>query len=132
MNNLQIVEDYQALIWSQKDISAIDQFFDKNALIHSPVESIQGTQQMKAVISQWLRGFPNLKVYWDDFICEKDKVVSQYHAEGIHEGEFLGKPPTNNKVQYSGATIYQLIDEKIHQYWAYVDLKSIKKQISEE
>lgn len=130
MNNLQIIKEYQSSIWDDKDIGAIDNFFRKDAIIHSPVETTQGTDKMKAIISQWHKGFPNMKVYWDDFICEEDKVVSRWHAEGIQSGEFLGNPPTEKPIMYSGITVYQLDDEKINEYWAFVDMNNILKQLS--
>lgn len=131
MNNLEIIKTYQNILWVDKDISVIDKIFDKNVQRYSPLQSIPGTEKMKASILQWYKGFPHLKVYWDDFICEGDKVVSRWHAEGLHEGEFLEYPPSLKNVQYSGVTIYQLDQGKITHYWAYVDMGTIKKQISE-
>lgn len=130
MSHLDTIKQYHTLIWDKKDIHAVDQFFDSEALIHSPVKTTQGTESMKSVITQWHQGFPDLVVHWDDFICEDDKVVSRWHAEGTQRGEFLSKQPTNNKVTYSGMTIYQLRDNKIVQYWAMVDMGSIEKQLS--
>ena len=129
MNNLAIIQAYHSKIWDEKNISAIDYFFDKEALIHSPIKTTEGTELMKEVIAQWYEGFPNLKVHWDDFICEGDKVVCRWHAEGRQDGIFLGKAPSGSLVNYSGVTIYQLADGKITQYWAIVDMDSLKKQL---
>ncbi|MDP1604907.1 MAG: ester cyclase [Legionella sp.] len=129
MTNLDIVKAYQDAIWLQKDISAIDKFFDETAIVHSPVEATKGTEKMKAVILQWHKAFPGLKVVWDDFICDDDKVVSRWHAQGLHEGEFLGNPPSKSLVKYAGVTIYQLSNQKIIQYWAFVDLYNLLKSI---
>ncbi|WP_419421413.1 ester cyclase (plasmid) [Legionella sp. D16C41] len=129
MNNLEIIKAYHSKIWDKKDLSAVKLFFDAEALIHSPVKTTKGTEQMTDVIARWHKGFPNLKVYWDDFICENDKVVSRWHAEGQQEGEFLDKAPSKVHVNYSGVTIYQLKEGKITQYWAIVDMDMLKKQL---
>lgn len=132
MDNLQIVKEYQAALWDAKDIEAIDTFFEKDAIVHSPLETTRGTEKMKAIISQWFKGFPNMTVIWDDFICEGEKVVTRWRSEGVQEGEFLGNPPSKKKINYSGVTIYQLNSDKISEYWAFVDMLSVLKQIKSD
>lgn len=129
MDNLKIIKVYQDAIWSEKNINAIDTYFDKNAMIHSPMESTKGTEKMKSIISEWHQGFPNLEVFWDDFICEGNKVATRWHAQGKHEDKFLNIPASHKTIHYSGATMYQLSEQKISQYWAFVDMQHILKQI---
>lgn len=132
MTNLDIIKAYQDTIWSQQDIRAIDQYFDKAAIIHSPLESTQGTDKMKTVIAQWHKGFPDLNVTWDDFICDTNKVVSRWHATGTHNGEFLGVAPTHTQVHYAGVTLYRLSNQKIVEYWAYVDMYHLLKMLNDQ
>jgi len=130
MNNLDIVKEYSSQLWELKDVTVIDKFFDKAAIIYSPIETTYGPEKMKSLILLWFRAFPNIKVYWDDFICEGCKVVSRWHAEGLHEGEFLGYPATNKQIRYQGVSIYSLANEKINKYWAFIDMQVVKNQIS--
>lgn len=129
MNNLQFVKACQAALWDDKNLAEIDQYFDHDVLVHSPVKTTQGSDQLREVISKWHQGFPNLKVYCEDFITEQDKIVCRWQAEGRHEGTFLTLPATNKNISYSGVTIFQLMDGKIKQYWAFVDMDHIKKQL---
>lgn len=129
-NNLQIIKDYQKAVWDDKNIQAIDRFFDTKALIHSSISSTQGTDEMKKIILKWYSAFPDLKVLWDDFICDENKVVSRWHAVGQHQEEFLGVKPTSKVINYTGVTIYQLKNEKIQEYWSFVDIHGILKQMS--
>lgn len=130
MQNLIIIKDYHSQLWDEKNIAAIDTFFSDNAEIHSPVENVLGTEKMKAIITEWFTGFPDLMVTWDDFICDENKVVSRWHAQGSHQGEFLGISATQRAVAYSGITIYQLDNEKINQYWALVDMHTLMQQLA--
>jgi len=129
MSNLDIIKAYHAKIWDDKDLSAIDEYFAKDAVIQSPIKTTQGIEAMKEVIAQWLDAFPNLTVYWDDFICEGDKVVSRWHVMASQNGAFLCREPSNKEVNYSGVTIYQLDGGKITQYWAIVDMDTLKSQL---
>lgn len=129
MTSADIINNYQQAIWADKNIHAIDEYFANNAIIHSPVKTTHGTDNMKAVIQQWYNAFPNLTVYWDELICDGNKIVSRWHAEGQHQGEFQGKAATNKTINYSGVTIYHLADQKIVEYWAYLDMQSIMSQL---
>ena len=129
MNNIEIIKQYHEKIWGEKNLNAIDEYFSNEAQIESPVKSTKGTEEMKQVISSWHEGFPNLKVHWDDYICEGDKVVSRWHATGLQEGNFLGNNPSKKEINYSGVTIYQLEDAKITKYWAMVDMDTLKNQL---
>ncbi|MBB72119.1 MAG: ester cyclase [Legionellales bacterium] len=131
MKNIDIIKDYQSAIWADKDITAIDRAFANDAVIHSPVESMQSLLELKSAISQWYAGFPDLVVHWDDHIVDGDKVVSRWTAKGKHDGEFMGIAPTHRDVYYTGATFYELQDGKIIHYWAFVDMECIKRQISD-
>lgn len=129
MNHLNLIQAYQNLIWDQKKLNAIDEYFKPDAIIHSPLRSTQGTASLKEVIGKWYRSFPNLKVHWDDMLNDKNKIISQWHAEGTQTGEFLGIPAAGQIVKYTGVSIYQIEDNQISEYWAYVDMDSIKQQL---
>lgn len=131
MGNLQLVKDYSRELWDNKDVSAIDRYFAKDVIIQSPIKITKGFHEMKEIMLHWLRAFPSLKVHWDEFICEDNKVVSRWRAEGLHEGDFLKYSATNKHVRYSGVTIYSIRNSKIVEYWALVDMYSIVNQIME-
>lgn len=129
MTLLDIIKEYHALIWDKKDLSAVEKYFHPHAIIHSPLKEAKGPLELVEVLKNWHIGFPDLKVTWEHFICEGQKVVSQWHAEGTHTGTFLGIEPTNNTISYSGTSIYELDGNHISQYWAYVDMDNVKHQI---
>ncbi len=130
MNSLQIILAYSEALWGQKDLSSVVHYCMPDVLVHSPISTIQGVQKMCEIMSQWHVGFPHLHVHWDEFICEGETVVSRWHAEGKHEGEFLGIAPTNRLINYPGVTIYHLKNGKIKEYWAYVNIHHIKQQLT--
>lgn len=129
MENIEKVKTYQEAIWDKHDIQAVDAFFTPDVIIHSPVGSTHGTAELKNIIKQWYIGFPNLKVFWDEFICGDETVVVRWHAQGKHEGMFLGYAPTNNEVRYMGATFYKFTKGKVCEYQSYIDMSTIFTQL---
>jgi len=59
------------------------------------------------------RLLPDLRFEVHDTISEGDKLVVYWTITGTHRGEFLGVPPTNKKVSFSGITINQIRNGKI-------------------
>jgi len=57
--------------------------------------------------------FPDLEMKVDDLIAEGSKVVCRWSARGTHRGPFLGIPPTNLRVSWSGTTIESLENGRI-------------------
>lgn len=130
MNNLEIIKAYHTHIWELKDFSGIESFFHSDVLVHSPLETTRGVEHLISILDRWNTGFPDLHVSWDDFVCEGQKVVAQWRAKGTHTGVFLGIEPAGNTIEYPGVSLYELIDGKISQYWAYVDMSHIRAQLS--
>ena len=131
MTPLDIIKRYSERLWVNKDISAIDDFFHSDATIISAVDGLatQGSDKMKTVAKQWLQAFPELKVEFEDFICEGNKVVSQWKGHGVHINTFMGYPATNKTICYNGATIYEIKAEKIVKYSAIINLLPLIKQL---
>lgn len=129
MNNKEIIINFSKRLWENQDLSAIDDFFAKNVIIHSPFKQVQGCAEMKEIAQKWLQAFPDLLIKWHDFIAEGDTVVSRWIATGTHLGGVFTTSPTHREVQYSGVTTYRLINGKVEEYWALVDMHAILSQL---
>jgi steroid delta-isomerase-like uncharacterized protein len=46
-------------------------------------------------------------------IAEGEKVVARWTCRGTHRGHFPGLPATGKTVQWSGMTIYRIVDGKV-------------------
>lgn len=124
-----IAEEYANTVWNAKDISVIDRLIHQNVIIHSLLGDFKGAQAMKEVVQAWLKAFPDLSVINELVISENDLVSIQWSAKGTHQGEFKGRKPTGKKVSYSGVTVYRINDGQIVEYWAYLDMQTLLRQI---
>lgn len=124
-----IAENYADRIWNQKDLTAIEEFLHKDIMIHSLLGEYRGQNHMEGVVDAWLKAFPDLMITNTASITENDKVVLQWTAQGTHKGDFKRIQPTNKKVSYAGATIYRIKENKVVEYWAYLDIHHILEQI---
>jgi predicted ester cyclase len=75
------------------------------------------------------RGFPDLESTIEDLIAERDKVVAYWRAQATHQGEYMGIPPTGNRVNFRGISIYRIEGGQIAESWSVSDDLSLMRQI---
>jgi predicted ester cyclase len=68
----------------------------------------------------------------EETISEEDKMVVYWTITGTHRGEFLGVPPTNKLVSFSGITINQIGGGKILESTVIWDGLGLMKQFGIE
>ena len=128
-DNQKVAITYAHQLWNDKDLNAIDTHFHENCVIHSPLGDVYGKQAMKNIVQAWFEGFPTLLVNNIAVLSERDRVAIQWQAKGVHSGKFKGIEPTEKSVSYSGVTIYRIQQNKIVEYWAYLDMNALFDQL---
>ena len=62
-------------------------------------------------------------------IAEQDRVVARFTSSGTNLGDFLGSPPTGNRVEISEVAVFRLRDGKIVEQWVYPDILTMQRQL---
>jgi predicted ester cyclase len=65
----------------------------------------------------------------EDVITEGDEVVVRWTVRGTHQGEFMGIPPTNNRVTLTGMSIERVSGDKIVETWDSYDAMGLMQQL---
>ena len=102
-------------IWNERRLEFIEHVIADTHAITDPTVAggAVGPSAYRRQVERFLTGLPDLHFEVDDTITEKDKLVVYWTITGTHRGEFLGVPPTNKKVSFSGITINQIRNGKI-------------------
>ena len=77
----------------------------------------------------YLATLPDIRVPIEDIMAEGDKVAVRWMAEGTHQGELLGIPPTGKRIQFSGISIYRLAEGKVAEVWEQIDMLSFMQRL---
>ncbi|MCW8397284.1 ester cyclase [Legionella sp. PATHC038] len=113
-------------LWNQQKAVVADELFSAKTLIHFSYDQAANLHDFKQALLEWYKAFPDLSHSIDDFIVSGDKVVTRWHGQGTHRGEFSGIPATGISVFYSGITIFRLDDNnQIAEAWVYSDLNNM-------
>ncbi|MGC2764842.1 MAG: ester cyclase [Candidatus Acidiferrum sp.] len=123
---------YQS-VWSERRLEFIDQVIADSHALGDPTVLGRGVgpSAYRRQVERFLIGLPDLKFKVDDTISEGDKLVVYWTITGTHRGEFLGVPPTNKRVAFSGITI-NLIAGKILESTVIWDGLGLMKQFGIE
>lgn len=116
-------------IFSQGNLSNMDELFSPDIVIHDPDKELHGLEQVKQGIMRLRMAFPDLHYTAEDMIAEEDKVVIRFTGQGTHRGEFRGVPPTDKNMTYTGIMILRFVRKKVVDYWAVSDALGIYRQL---
>jgi predicted ester cyclase len=116
-------------IFSQGNLSTMEELFSPDFIIHDPDKELRGLEQVKQGILRLRAAFPNLHYTAEDMIAEEDKVVVRFIGRGTHRGEFRGVPPTDRDMTYTGIMILRFVEKKAVEYWAVSDALGIYRQL---
>ena len=83
---------------------------------------------MNNVITTCRAAFHGLNVTIDDIMADGDKVTARFTARGVHEGEFMGLPPTGKPIAMTGIEIFRVKEGKITELWGEANLMGLMQQ----
>ena len=72
-----------------------------------------GIGGMKQHIVDVMKTYPDLKMTIIRQYCDGDYIISEFIAEGTHNGEWLGMKPTGKRLSFTGVDIDKTAEGKI-------------------
>ena len=89
-------------------------------------------EEHKQANRPFLVAFPDIKHGIDYIIAKADRVSARVTLTGTHKGEFMGIPPTGNKIKYTAMLEGRFSEGKIVELWGTVDLLTLMQQLGME
>jgi len=76
--------------------------------------------------------FPKYEVIPQDILAEGDLVAVRARFVMIHQGPFMGIPPTGKKIDMEGFVNYRVVNGKIVDHWMILDSAVMMQQLGIE
>ncbi len=89
-------------------------------------------EEHKQANRTFLVAFPDFHHEINDMVAEGDKVTVRVTLTGTHDGEFMGIPPTGNKIEYTAFLTARFSDKKIVELWGVADMLTLMQQLGME
>ena len=117
--NKDLVRWEQEELWNHTgDLDAAEELF--------AAEQAEAVKQEAAGFRQ---GFPDVVSTIEELIAEGDKVVAHWRSRATHQGNYMGIPPTGNRVNFTGISIYRIERGQIAESWGVSDDLGLMRQI---
>ncbi len=89
-------------------------------------------EEHKRANRTFLVAFPDFHHEINDMVAEGDKVTVRVTLTGTHDGEFMGIPPTGNKIKYTAMLTAKFSEGKIVELWGVADMLTLMQQLGME
>ena len=127
--NKTIVRHFFELGPSSGDMNAANALLSPNFALHTPFPSAPGIQGIYDVVKTCRAAFEHLNVTVEDMVAEGNKVTARFTAHGVHNGSFMGLPPTGKPIIMTGIEIFRIENSKIAELWGEANLLGLMQQL---
>ena len=121
--NRAVYERWIQEVWSQGNVAQLDELLASDFVDHQPIPQYPGNRAGHAAMAaDFHAAFPDIRITVHDVIESGDTVVGRYTGEGTHQGDFLGKPGTGQRLEFNEIDIVRFRDGKIAEWWHNEDI----------
>ena len=117
--NKALVRREQEELWNHTgDLDAAEELF-----------AAEQAEAVKQEAADFRQGFPDVVSTIEDIIAEGDKVVAHWRSRATHQGNYMDIPPTGNRIEFTGISVYRIEGGKIAESWGVTDDLGLMRQI---
>jgi steroid delta-isomerase-like uncharacterized protein len=121
-------------LWDKGDFEALEEVLAPEHVTYSPSANpkplfLDDSKELGRMI---FKAFPDSSFTIEESFAAGDRVVTRWIYKGTHEGEFMGIPPTGNKVEIGGITIARMENGKNVETWEDYDMLGWMQQLGME
>ena len=127
--NKSIVRRFFEVGPSKGDLDAANELLAPGFVLHVPLPCSPGVRGIDEVVSACRAAFQDLQVTVEDMVTEGDMVAARFTARGVHNGAFMGLPPTGKPITMTGMEIFRLERGKIAELWGEANLLGLMQQL---
>ncbi len=128
--NRAIVRRFVEEVQSGGNIDAIDELCSPEFINHTAPPGVPpNCEGIKRVMAMFRQAFPDSYFAVEDMVAEGDKVATRKTFYGTHQGEFMGIPPTGQRVSIGLIDIVRIADGRVVEHWAIGDNLGMMQQL---
>jgi predicted SnoaL-like aldol condensation-catalyzing enzyme len=127
-HNKDVVELLCKTVFQKHDFSQIDEIMRDDYIQHNE-DCPQGKAGFKQFFEDIFKGLPDFSYTMNKIVAEGDIVMMYSTTTATHLNEWLGNPPTGNKLKFDVVDIFRIQDGKIAEHWDVADTLKLFTQV---
>ena len=119
-------------VWNKGNLTVLNEIIAKDHVSSGPgtLPGLPtGPEGTKQLVTMYRNAFPDLRFTIEEQIAEGDKVVTRWTADGTHQGELAGIPPTNKTSTVTGVAVDRIANGKVVESWGIFDQFGMMQQL---
>jgi steroid delta-isomerase-like uncharacterized protein len=126
--NKKLVETLCNTVFQKHDFSKLDEIMRDDYIQHNE-DTPQGKAGFKQFFEQMFKAMPDFSYTIKKIVAEGDTVMMYSTTTATHLGEWLGNPPTGNKLNFDVVDIFRIENGKIAEHWDVADTLKLFTQV---
>ena len=115
-------------IVNQNRVELIDELFDPEFETTTP-QGVMDREGFRQFVTGWRGAFSDIHCEVSDLIAEGETAAWSVQTTGTNDGEFMGMPTTNRKVDFGSLNIAHFRDGKVYRHIVMMDLATMMEQL---
>jgi len=126
--NKKLVEMLCMTVFQKHDFSRLDEIMRDDYIQHNE-DTPQGKAGFKQFFEQMFKAMPDFNYTTKKIVAEGDIVMMYSTTTATHLGEWLGNPPTGNKLNFDVVDVFRIENGKIAEHWDVADTLKLFTQV---
>lgn len=129
VKNIALINQVMELI-NTRNMDEAFNYYDVNYVYHGPGnQELRGRDGIRSLWDLFLTAFPDLTSTIDETISENNRVALRWTVKGTHQGEFLGIPASNKKINLPITEVFRIENGILKEAWDQYDRLHLLEQI---
>jgi steroid delta-isomerase-like uncharacterized protein len=125
-----LTQRFYTEVFNKGDLDALDELVDDGFVEHEEFPDIPpGKEGLKVFVTTTRTAFPDLRFDVEAMVTEGDEVWVHGVMRGTHQGEFLGIPATNRKIEVATIDRIRIRNDKAVEHWGVTDTLTMMQQL---
>ena len=118
------------MLWNKHKLHEMATILDSELTFRGSLgEDKQGHPGFAKYVDHIHHALSNYTCTIEEMVTQGNKVFAKMLFSGIHHNEFMGYPPTNKEISWSGAALFTFTGHLISDIWVLGDLAGLKQQL---
>ena len=126
--NKKLVETLCKTVFQDHDFSQLDKIMKDDYIQHND-DVPQGKIGFINFFKQMFKAMPDFRYTMKKIVAEGDIVMLYSTTTATHRGEWLGNPPTGNKLNFDVVDIFRIENGQIAEHWDVADTLKLFTQV---
>lgn len=130
MSITQLIERFYGELWNEVKLAVADEILHPEVSFRGSVGlGASGRSEVCDYVVMVTTALSEYRCDVQVLITDDDRAAAKVRFSGIHNGDFLGFPPTDRGVEWMGAGFFTAREGLLHDIWILGDLASLTRQL---